>query len=64
MFAWLIGCFRPLTVERVREKQIQDARLAALEHRANAEHHEAMAGMLERRVERLRAHSKEGVIRG
>lgn len=45
--------FRRPTPQKYVTDQIADARLAALEHRAAAEHHAALANMYEHRVDRL-----------
>ena len=45
--------FSPTSPEKVVATQLFEARRLALEHRAAAEHHAALAAMYEGRVERL-----------
>ncbi|NDZ11523.1 hypothetical protein C7T35_01245 [Variovorax sp. WS11] len=45
--------FAPLSPEKVVAQQLYEARRLALEHRAAAEHHAALADMYDGRVERL-----------
>ena len=45
--------FKPTSPEKVVAQQLFEARRLALEHRAAAEHHAALADMYDSRVERL-----------
>lgn len=45
--------FKPTSPEKVVAQQLYEARRLALEHRAAAEHHAALADMYDGRVDRL-----------
>lgn len=49
----MIHLFRRPSHQKYVADQVAEARLAALEHRAAAEHHAALAEMYEHRVDRL-----------
>jgi hypothetical protein len=45
--------FKPTNPDKIASDMLYEARRLALEHKAAAEHHAALAGMYERRVEWL-----------
>ena len=49
-----INPFRKITAEDVHAHQLADAQRMALEHKAAAEHHKALAAMYAARAKRLR----------
>lgn len=63
IFKFITKPFRKPTADEFRAKQIENARLLALDHRASADFHEAMADMYERRVVRLVAGITEVTIK-
>lgn len=50
MTAW----FSPTKPEALKAQQLREAEMQLLQHAAHAEYHQAMVGMLQQRVERLR----------
>ena len=50
---WLRQLFRRIEPAEVVEEQLHDAKLRQLEHRAAAEHHQALAEMYGQRITRL-----------
>lgn len=55
----IFSLFRPASVADIRREQLQTAQLYCLEHSSAAEHHQALASMYAKRVQRLRAETEE-----
>lgn len=49
----MFNLFKKMTADQVMRDQLAEAKLAAAQHEAAAEHHEALAMMYASRVERL-----------
>lgn len=57
---WLRNFFKPVSAAAILTEQLEDAQRQRAVHIAAAEHHAALAGMYQGRVERIRREQAAG----